>query len=52
MARQADGGFVSNDIHAWQIISTNWRVITTGDYNGDNRTTSSGAATTARSRTG
>ena len=34
---QADGGFVSNDIHAWQIISTNWRVITTGDYNGDNR---------------
>jgi hypothetical protein len=34
---QANGGFVSNDANAWHDVPTTWRVITTGDYNGDNR---------------
>jgi hypothetical protein len=34
---QENGGFVSNDANAWHDIPTNWRVITTGDYDGDGR---------------
>ena len=32
---QAGGGFVSNDANSWHSIPTAWRVIGTGDFNGD-----------------
>jgi len=34
---QGGGGFVSNDANAWAMISTNWHVVGTGDYNGDGK---------------
>ena len=34
---QASGGFVSNDANAWTMLPTSWRVVGTGDFNGDNR---------------
>ena len=35
---QANGGFVSNDANAWTILTTDWQVGGTGDFNGDGRT--------------
>jgi hypothetical protein len=32
---QANGGFVSNDVNAWSVLPTSWRVDGTGDFNGD-----------------
>jgi len=32
---QANGGFVSNDANAWNVLPTSWRVDGTGDFNGD-----------------
>jgi len=34
---QPNGGFVSNDAHAWAVIPTNWQVVGTGDFNGDGK---------------
>jgi len=34
---QPNGGFVSNDSNSWALISTNWQIVETGDYNGDGR---------------
>lgn len=34
---QPDGGFVSNDTNAWELVPTSWRVDGTGDFDGDGR---------------
>ena len=34
---QANGGFVANDANALVNVSTSWKVIGVGDFNGDNR---------------
>lgn len=34
---QANGGFAINDANAWQGVPTSWRVVGTGDFNGDGR---------------
>ena len=34
---QADGGFVLNDAVALTMVSTDWNVVGTGDFNGDGR---------------
>ena len=34
---QADGGFVSNDAKAWNVVDGSWKVVGTGDFNGDGR---------------
>jgi hypothetical protein len=34
---QPNGGFVSNDANSWALISNNWQIVETGDYNGDGR---------------
>ncbi|MCW1429995.1 FG-GAP-like repeat-containing protein [Novosphingobium sp. JCM 18896] len=34
---QANGGFVSNDAVAMRNVPTNWKVVGTGDFNGDGR---------------
>jgi Ca2+-binding RTX toxin-like protein len=33
----ASGGFVSNDANSWNGVPTEWRVVGTGDFNGDGR---------------
>lgn len=34
---QANGGFVSNDAKAMRSVPTTWKVVGTGDFNGDGR---------------
>lgn len=31
------GGFVANDANAFNVVSTDWKVVGTGDFNGDGR---------------
>jgi serralysin len=33
----ASGGFVSNDANSWNGVPTEWRIVGTGDFNGDGR---------------
>jgi Ca2+-binding RTX toxin-like protein len=34
---QASGGFTSNDANAWTVLPTSWKIVATGDFNGDGR---------------
>jgi hypothetical protein len=34
---QANGGFASNDANSFTVLPTEWRVVGTGDFNGDGR---------------
>jgi FG-GAP-like repeat len=34
---QASGGFTSNDANAWAVLPTSWKIVATGDFNGDGR---------------
>ena len=33
----ASGGFAPNDANAFSTLSTSWKVVATGDFNGDGR---------------
>ena len=33
----ASGGFTNNDANAFNVVSTDWKIVGTGDFNGDGR---------------